>query len=402
MNIELFIAKKISTRSNRTFSRLIVYVAMGGIALGLTVMILALTVIRGFKTEIREKARNFSGDIQVVKYALSPAYEQNKFVYDDDLRRQINLVSSHLSISAYAAKAGLIKTRNEVEGVVFKGYDVHAHWARFSKLLIQGCLPKVTEPNEVMISKKIADVLHLHVGDSFLMYFIQNPPKKRKLKIAGIFELGFEVANTGTVIGNLSQISHLEHTSSQEVGGLEIGIEDFEQLDKLTLQLHQCLPKELRAYSVKEWYPDVFEWLNLLDVNTEIILVLMLIVAVINMISALLILILERTHLIGLLKAFGANNWMIQKIFLYNAAQIIGIGMLLGNMVGGALSLLQYWTHFVGLDTDSYYVAFVPIAFHWADLLILNVVTFVVCLLVMLLPSVLISRISPIKAIVFQ
>jgi lipoprotein-releasing system permease protein len=234
------------------------------------------------------------------------------------------------------------------------------------------------------------------------MYFVQEPLRKRKFKIVGIFNFGVEDIDKTYVIGNLNLVRKLNNWSEGEVGAYEIRVKDFETLDQQAVQIHEQLDIGLRALTVKELYPVVFQWLSLLDVNTQVIFVLMLAVALINMISAMLIMILERTQFIGLLKALGSSNWTIRKIFLYQAAYLIGLGLLLGNVFGVGLALLQQYMHLIPLDQESYYMTFVPIELHLADVFLLNLGTLVICLLVLILPSMLVSRILPVKALKFN
>ena len=253
-----------------------------------------------------------------------------------------------------------------------------------------------------MISQFTADRLKLKVGDDFLMYFVQQPLRKRKFKIIGIFNVGVEEVDKTYVMGALSLIRRLNNWKRNEVGGYEIQIPNFDKLQQANETLSNILPVQFKSLTVQEFYPTIFEWLSLLDVNTQVILILMLIVAVINMISALLIMILERTSMIGMLKALGANNWRIQQIFLLNSLYLIAAGLLLGNIFGVGLSYLQHQTHLFKLDQASYYMTFVPIQLNLSDVLLLNLGTLVVCVLVLLIPSMLVTSISPVKAIRFK
>jgi len=256
---------------------------------------------------------------------------------------------------------------------------------------------------QLMISDVTAARLRLKLGDKIVMYFIQEPmPKKRPFKIVGIYNSGIEDIDKTYVIGDIALIRKLNDWSNNEIGGYELRIADFDQMPAAATFIDDILPEKLKEYTVMESYPSLFEWLNLLDVNTQVMLVLMVIVAVINMISALLIMILERTSMIGIFKAMGAGNWSIQKIFLYNAGYIIGIGLLLGNLFGIGLSLIQLKTHFFTLDPASYYMNFIPIKLNVLDVLLLNAGTMGICLLVLIIPSMLVSRISPVKAIRFK
>ncbi len=406
MNIATFIAGRISFRSKRTFSKMIVRIAITGIMLGLGVMILSLAIVKGFKNEIREKVRGFSGDIQIVKYDLNASYENSPFSADPVLVKQIASNKNFKHIQPFATKPAIIKANDAIEGVVLKGVDENYDLSFFQKNMASGRVidfsDSVKAKGQIMISQFTANRLNLKVGDDFLMYFVQQPLRKRKFKIAGIFNIGVEEVDKTYVIGSLPLIRYLNKWQKNEVGGYEIAVPDFNKMQQSTDALSDILPVELKFFTVQQFYPTIFEWLDLLDVNTRVILILMLVVAVINMISALLIMILERTSMIGMLKALGASNWSIQQMFLLNALYLIAAGLVLGNLFGVGLSFFQNHTHFFKLDQASYYMNFVPIQLELPDVLWLNLGTLVVCVLVLLIPSMLVSSISPVKAIRFK
>jgi lipoprotein-releasing system permease protein len=406
LNIATFIAARISFRSKRTFSKMIVRIAITGIMLGLGVMILSLAIVKGFKQEIREKVRGFSGDIQIVKYDLNASYENSPFAADASFLQQVKTNKAFSHIAPFATKPAIIKANDAIEGVVLKGVDQTYDWTFFKKNMASGRVIDFKDPaaaqKQILISQYTANRLQLKVGDDFLMYFVQQPLRKRKFKIVGIFNIGVEEVDKTFTIGSLSLIRRLNNWKADEVGGYELQIPAFGRLEKSEAALNNILPVEFKSFTVEQFYPTIFEWLSLLDVNTRVILILMLIVAVINMISALLIMILERTSMIGLLKALGASNWSIQQMFLLNALYLIAAGLLLGNLFGVGLSFFQNETHFFKLDQASYYMNFVPIQLNLSDVLLLNAGTLLVCVLVLLIPSMLVSSISPVKAIRFK
>lgn len=406
MNLPLFIARRITFNSKRTFSKLIVRIAILGIMLGLAVMILSVAIVKGFKSEIREKVRGFSGDIQIAKLDLNTSYENTPFSIS---ATELKKISSHPGIDyvqPFATKPGIINAKNEIEGVVLKGVDKNYNWNYFRKILIDGKVIDFSDTlksrTQILISKYTADRLNLKVGDDFLMYFVENSLRKRKFKIAGIYNLGVEEVDKTFVIGDIGLIRSLNKWESSQVGGYELRVKDFNNLDETADRVYEDLDIELRSFTVKEYYPTIFDWLSLLDVNTQVILVLMMAVAVINMISALMIMILERTNMIGILKALGDTNWNVRKIFLYNAAYLIGLGLFLGNVLGIGLGIFQASTHFFTLDQASYYVNFVPVQLEIGDILMLNAGTLLISLIVLLGPSLLVTRISPLKAISFK
>lgn len=374
--------------------------------LGLGIMILSLAVVRGFKQEIREKMRGFAGDIQIVKFDLNNSYENSPFLSDPKFVNQALAKKVVTYVMPFATKPGIIKANNEIEGVVLKGVDKHYDWSFFKKILVAGRVvdfsDSIAAQKEIMVSQQTANRLKLKVGDNMLMYFIQQPLRKRPFKIVGVFSSGVEEVDKTYVVGSLSLIQRLNDWLPTQIGGYEIRVTDFDQLNHAEDVINDILPTKLKAYTVEQTYPTIFEWLRLLDTNTVVMLALMLIVAVINMISALLIMILERTSMIGMLKAMGATNWSIQEIFLINALYLVGVGMVLGNLFGFGIGVFQNVTHTFKLDPESYYMAFVPIQFNWLDAIELNLGILTVCLLVLIIPSMLVSKISPVKAIRFK
>jgi len=376
------------------------------IALGVAVMILSMAIVKGFKQEIREKVRAFSGDVQVLKNDLNFSLENSSFSLPKSVLEELQSDSSLLSVQAFATKPGIIKVNNEIEGVVLKGIDDSYSAKSIQSILVSGrsinFADTVQAQKEILISTHTARLLHVKVGDDFVMYFVQEPLRKRKFTVVGVYNLGVDEVDNSYVIGSLSLIRRLNNWSDSQVGGYEIRLKDFNRLEERAAAIHQSLPIESKAFTVKELYPTIFQWLSLLDINTQVVFALMLAVALINMVSALLIMILERTTFIGLLKALGSSNWAIRKLFLYQAVFIIGLGLLLGNVLGLGIGFMQQYTHVLPLDEASYYMNFVPIQLEWMDVIWINLGTLSICLLVLLLPSLLISRIVPVKALRFS
>jgi lipoprotein-releasing system permease protein len=406
LNFPLFLAKRITAKGNRTFSRLIVRVAITGIVLGLAIMILSLAVLRGFKQEIISKQRGFAGDITVFKFDLNSSYDNIPFELSDSSRSELMNIKGVKAIQPIATKPGIINANDEVEGVVLKGINKEYDQSFLSKILVSGDPIDFSDAEkakeQIIISQVTANRMSLKVGDSFIMYFVQEPLRKRKLTIVGIYNLGVEDVDKNYAIGDLGLIQRLNDWDENAVGAYEIEIDNFENIVEETTTVLNSIPIDLRALNVIDQFPQVFKWLDLLDVNTEVIFVLMLIVAIINMISALLIMILERTEMIGILKALGFSNGGIRKVFLYNAVYLIGIGLLVGNVVGLGICYFQDLTHFFKLDEASYYISYVPISLKISDVVFLNVGVMAICLLALLIPSGLVSRISPVKAISFK
>ncbi|SMO76041.1 ABC transporter permease [Solitalea koreensis] len=405
MNIELFIAKRISSGAQRSFSKMIVAIAITGIALGLAVMITSFAIVTGFKAEIRDKIIGFSGAIQVVKYDLNTSLENTAVTLKPQAYRLLKNNPDIKHIQAFATKTGIISANGDIEGVVLKGVGTDFDWRFFRNKMVAGNVLKLNSDsslNEVLISKYTAGKLKLKLNDQVLMYFIQEPLRMRKFRIAGIFDLGIEELDKMFVIGDIKTIQRLNNWNANEVGGYELSLKSYDKLDTISNFVFNNIGDNLTAYSAPERYPAIFDWLSLLDMNAEVILVLMLIVAGINMISALLILILERTNMIGILKALGATSLSVRRIFLYNGTYLILRGMVIGNILGLGFCFLQDKFKIITLDQQSYYMKFVPIEISFFTILLLNIGTLIVCLLMLIVPSMLVARITPIKAIRFK
>ncbi len=406
LNFASFIASRISFRSQRTFSKLIVRIAVAGIMLGLGVMILSFAIMKGFKQEVREKIRGFSGDITVLKLDLNTSYENSPFADTGAFAAKIRSNKLFTHVMSFATIPCIIKANDEIEGVVMKGVNREYDWSFINKSLVAGRVIDFTDTTasqkQILISQRTADRLRLKVGDDFLMYFVRESLRKRKFKIVGIFTTGVEDVDKTFVIGDMGLVRKINAWPNNTIGGLEVRLANFDQLDAANSAIGEIIPTDLKTFTVVENYSGIFDWLSKIDMNTDIMLVLMLIVAVINMVSALLIMILERTTMIGMLKAFGAQTWAIQKIFLINAFYLIGLGLILGNLFGLGISYIQYYTHWIKLDQTSYYMTFVPIKIEWLDVVLLNLGTLVISLIVLIVPSMLVSRVSPVKAIQFK
>jgi lipoprotein-releasing system permease protein len=374
--------------------------------LSLAVMILSIAVMKGFKEEIRGKVRGFAGDVIVMKLDLNASQTNSMFSIGADTVAKLRKMKGISAVQPFTNKSGIIKANGAVEGVVLKGVDKSYDWTFFKKILVSGSVIDFSDSlhasRQILISQYTADRLRLKTGGDLLMYFVQEPLRVRKFTVAGIYNLGVEDVDKQFVIGDLSVVQKLNNWSRSGVGGYEIRISDFNRLNELAGQVSDQLGPMVRPMTITDYYPTIFQWLDMLDVNTEVILALMIAVAVINMISALLIIILERTPMIGILKALGNTNWQIRKIFLYNSAFLIGMGMVLGNILGIGLGYFQRLTHFFSLDQASYYISFVPVAFNWGDIFLLNLATLLVCLAAMILPTTLVTRIQVVKAISFR
>ena len=406
MNTSYFIARRIAIKSERTFSKLIVRIAISGVMLSLTVMMLSIAIIKGFKTEIQEKVRGYVGDVRIFKLDLNNSFELSPFVPSAKTLAYLKNNKDVAYFQPYATKPGIISANDEVEGINFKGITKSFNWDYISKHLVSGRVinfaDSIKATREIMISAYTANRLKLKTGDNFIMYFVQNPPRKRPFKIVGIYDIGVEEIDKSFVLGDINIIRRLNDWKPDQVGGIEVKLKNFNRLSQASDDIYANLEMKLKSESVQEYFPNIFTWLSLLDVNTRVLLILMMIVGVINMITALLIMILERTNMIGMLKAFGMTDFGVMKIFLYNAIYLVGIGLVLGNILGLGLAFIQQYTHVFKLNQSNYYLSYVPIEIHVSDVVLLNIAILIICVVVLVLPSMLVSRISPLKAIRFK
>jgi len=413
VNLEYFIAKRIHFQQGRkNISRPAVRIATIGIALGLAVMLVAVAVVIGFKNEVRNKTIGFGGHIQITNFDNNNTYAMNPIKMDTALINKIKSIDGVRHVEHFSTKPGIIKTDNDFEGIVIKGVGTDFDWDFFKKNLVEGQILDVsgkTPNNQIIISRYLCNLLGLKLGDSFYTYFIQDQVRVRKFKIVGIYSTNFIDYDKLFILSDMRQVQALNNWDSASFSGLEILISDFNRIDEIGDAVYDATAnkfnKEGNAYTtltIKQLNPQIFSWLDLLDMNVWVILLLMLAVAGFNMISGLLILILERTSMIGILKSMGATNWSIRKVFLYHSFFLIGKGMLWGNVIGLSLCAVQYFTGIIPLDPEAYYVATVPITFNWLYIFLLNAGTLLASILMMIGPSYLITKINPAKIIRYE
>ncbi len=408
MNLEYFIAKRVSTAKDHksSISAPIIKIAILAIAIGMIMMIVSVATGIGLQQKIQQKVAAFNGHITISNY--------------DDNQSQISVepISTHQNfypkfetvegishIQAIANKAGIIKTATAFEGIIFKGVSEDYHWQNIEEYLIEGQLPIFNSniKEDVLISKFLADRLNLKIGDKFNTFFMKSEsnklPNRRVFTIIGIFNSGFQEFDSTYIIGDIRHIQRINKWTPDQVGSFEVFLEDFNLINQKGAEVYQQTSATLDSQTIEEKYYFIFEWLKLFDFNIIVILILMIAVATINMAVALLVLILERTQMIGMLKALGASNWSIRKIFLYNAFYIIVRGLFWGNLIGIGLVKLQDYFGLIKLNPENYYVNEAPVYLNWGYILALNVGTAIICVIILLIPSYLITKISPIKAI---
>ena len=432
MNLEYFIARRVATAGQQSFSRLIIRIAVAAVALSVAVMIIATALIAGFKKEISSKIFGFWGHIHITETSINrtllldsspvssdqPFYPQldtigpisytlQQEILGQTVNRQMQTEGGVRHIQVYALKPGIIKAKEEIEGIILKGVGRDFDWSFMDQYLMEGARLDLLEEelsSGILISQQTADRLRVGVDDRFIVHFVQEGEQlKRRFTVQGIYKTGLEEYDQKFALVDIRQIQRLLNWSADQVSGFEVFIDDLDDLVPLAEYLYfEVLPNDLYAETIREKLPEIFEWLDLQDINEVVILVLMVIVAVINMITALMILILERTNMIGTLKALGDTNWSIRKIFLYYAAYIIVVGLFWGNLIGIGLCVLQDTFEFIRLDEENYYLSVAPIELNWWSILLLNLGTLLITLFFLLIPSYLVTRISPVKAIRFK
>ncbi len=411
MRLSLFIARRIAFNKASTFSRFIINIAIAATAISIAVMILATALVNGFQEVIQDKIFTFWGHVHVNRYQpnAGPLTEEAPFKSDSLLVKQLKALPEVVSLNNYATKSAIIKADKDIDGVIFKGIDKDYHWQQLQPFIRQGGPIHYTDSSyapEIMISEHTASALQLKLHDKLIVYFIQGgglPPRARKLTVTGIYKTGIEEYDKTYVIGDLELIRKLNNWAPGEVGGYELFLKDYQQMNAFNEYIDQNkLPAELFSRTIRDIYPNIFDWLQLQNKNEVIIVFIMTIVAIVNMITAILILILERTNMVGILKALGMIDWDIQKVFVYQAGYIVLTGMLLGNMLGLGLAFLQKATGFFKLPEESYYMSVAAISLHWWEIALINVATFGICICVLVIPSMIIQKITPVKAIQFK
>jgi lipoprotein-releasing system permease protein len=414
LNTELFIAKRITfdKENKQSISRPIIKICIFGISLGLAVMIISVAIVVGFKHEIRKKIIGFGSHIQIVNYDLNTSFETSPISRNQHFYPSLDTIKGIKHIQVFATKPGIIKTRADIQGAIVKGVGSDFDWSFFNENLVEGKSFNVVDSaktNEVLISKYLSLLLKLKVGDKFIMYFIDNRPRPRSFTVSGIYETSLEEFDRQFILADIGHIKKLNNWEDDEISGFEVLIDNYNDIDYMTYVVRSIAGstfddegQKLQVINIKEKYPQIFDWLNLIDKNVWIILGLMLTVAAFNMISGLLILILDRTNMIGILKAIGTGNKSIKNIFLYQSAFLMVKALFWGNIIGLGICWIQDYFKVLKLDQTSYFIDYAPIDFNLFHIIILNIGTLVITMIILLLPSIIISNINPVKTIRFN
>lgn len=404
MNTPLYIARKMGG-GKKKLSGLVKAIAILSIALGLSVMILAVSIVTGFQQEIRDKVIGFGAHIQISNFDYNLSYETQAVSIHQDFYPDIAQTQGIKHIQVFATKPGIIKTDSELHGVVVKGIGADFDWSFFDQRMVEGKILNLkdsTRNNEIIISRYISRLLQLKSGDDAIVYFIQDPPRVRRFTIAGVYETGMEELDKVFILADIRHIQRLNNWGEDQVGGFEILVDNFRHLNAINEYVYENIDYTLNSRTIREIYPQIFDWLALLDMNVYVIIAIMVLVAGINMISTLLISVLEKTNLVGILKALGGNNQFVRRVFLYNASFLILRGLLAGNILGLGLALTQKHFSIMKLSQESYFIDVVPINIELGFILALNLGTFLICFAMLILPSWIVSHISPVKAITFR
>ncbi len=413
MNLEYFIAKRLITGKEHkiSISAPIIKIAITAIVLGIIMMLIAIATGVGLKHKIREKVTAFNGHVQISNYDNnSSEISVTPISKNQDFYPEFTDVNGIEHIQAVATKGGIIRTADTFEGIIAKGVGNDFNWSAIAEFLVEGTLPNYTGNinDEVLISRISASRLGLKNGDSFFTFFLRDDdtnklPNQRKFTIKGIYDSGFEEIDSRFIFIDIRHIQRMNKWDSDEIGNFEIFLESFDDIDAKSAEIYGKTVSSLNTRTLKDKYYKIFEWIGLFDFNIALIIGIMIIVGGINMITALLVLILERTPMIGILKALGTTNWSIRKVFLYNAAYLIGVGLFWGNLIGLGIIIAQDQLKlFKFPNPKEYYIEYIPVHIDVMTVILLNVGVLVLCLLMLLIPSYIITKITPVKAIRFE
>lgn len=411
MNYELFIAKRIiaAKQYKSSISSPIIKIAISAIAIGIIVMMIAIATGFGLQEKIREKLSGFNGHIQITNFDNNNSeITLNPVSKNQDFYPEFTTITNIENVQVFATKGGIIRTESDFEGIILKGVAKDYNWTFFNEYLVEGTIPDFNNDvtNDVLISKEISNRLHINLGDTFNILFVKDDPSKapwlRVVKAVGIYNSGFQEFDENFVIADIRHIQKMNRWTEDQVGGFEVLITNFDEIGLKSSQIYKETASTLNSQSIIEKYPGIFEWISLFDNNIYLIIVIMILVAGINMITALLVLILERTQMIGILKALGSTDVSIRKVFLYNAGYLVLKGLFWGNLIGLTILLAQKYGGFIILNPETYYVSEAPVYIDFWYILLLNICTLLLCLLMLIVPTLLIAKIDPVKSIKFE
>lgn len=410
MNVPAYIAKRIAFNRQRSFSRFIIRLATAATALSVAAMIITIAFVNGFQRTISQKVFSFWGHIRVQQFEPSKALvaEETPLEQNAGVVNLLKHTKGIQQVQSFATKSAVIDKDREIEGVLFKGVDEDYDFSNLANFLTAGRWPQFRDTlysKEIVVSATTARQLNIQLNDSVNVYFISPETGKsnfRKLQVCGIYKTGIEDYDNLFALGDIRLLRRINNWDKNEIGGYELFLNDYREMDSLSHILYDKLPDVWISRTIKEVYPNIFDWLNIQDVNRDVIFIIMGVVAIINLITCLLILVLERVRMIGILKALGDPDWGIQKIFLYHTAIISGTGIGIGLFVGLGTCLLQQYTGFIRLDESAYYVSVAPVHLIWWQVAAICLGTLAVCVAALIIPTLLVRTIKPVKAIRFS
>jgi lipoprotein-releasing system permease protein len=408
LNVSYFIAKRLATIKQKNFSKFIIRLAIAATTLSVAIMIVALSFVNGFQRVISAKVFNFWGHIQVKQEIVDEAANAEEYPIknSDSVVQYLKQNPEVLSVEPYAKKSAFLKTGTDIEGIVLKGLDKNYNFDRLKLFLVDGKwikFPDSTYSNQINISSTIAKSLQLKVGDSLNVYFFIDGVKRgRKLNVAGIFKTGIDLYDKNFGICDINLIRRLYSWDADAIGGYEVFLKDYKKIDTVNTVIYDGLPDAWYSNSIKKIQPQIFDWLQLQGQLKNILIGIMIVIAVVNLITCLIILALERTNMTGILKAIGTTDWTIQKIFLFNSIRIALYGILLGTAFGLLICFLQQQTGFIKLNEESYYIPVAQADIDWLQILAVDVFTFIICILTLIIPTYLVKKVQPVKAISFR
>ena len=410
MNVASFIAGRIAFNQEKSFSRFVIRLSVAATIISVSVMIVTIAFASGFQQTISQKVFSFWGHIQVQNYetARVAIAEETPIQKNDSVTNLAKVYPSIVNVQAFATKNAILKTSETIEGILFKGVESNYNFHNLDNFLVDGRWIRFTDSgysDEVNLSASTANQLKLKVNQHVLIYFIQPngaAPRPRKLLVAGIYKTGIEEYDKLIAIGDLRLIQRLNNWAEDQIGGYEIFLRDYKHMDQVNDDIFQRIPVGLNSSTIKQIHPNIFDWLALQDKTIIIVLVIMIGIAVLNLITCLLILVLERTRMVGILKAIGAKDFTVQKIFLYHGIIITAIGLLFGNVLGLAICWLQQQYGFIKLPEDAYYISQAAVNVVWWQVAMVDIGTLLVCFLILLIPTIIVKRIQPVKAIQFR
>ncbi len=400
------VAKRIIKDEKKQFSRPVIRLSVAGVALGVVVMLLAVGITSGYKHEIQDKVSPMGNHVRISNYDQNYSYDQTPIDCHDPCLLALKNTTGIANMQSFVTKVGIVKSGDQVEGVVVKGVDADFDWAFFSKSMVTGdslCLSDTTPDNRVVISKRMADKLRIKTGDDLQLYFVQEPPRQRRFPVAGIYETGLPEYDSRFVLADIRQVQKLNGWDSSQVSGVEVRIDDYSSLDEMGDYMHRHIGYGMKAETVRQLYPEIFEWIALFDTNVTVLLIITMCVCMVTMMSVFFIVALEQTQTIGILKSLGMKTRHVARLFMLVAARILIGGLLAGDVIALAFGALQRHFHLVKLDPATYYVSYVPVQFDAWAVAVLNVGVLLCCMAVLVVPAWAVAReTTPVKAVRFE